>query len=108
LDKLKTFATSYDNKMKRRIKILNESKWAVEIAHIMEEKSGPFTKQYLAQELEKKFIFRPKAAILEVSCVLQSDVYLEKPRFHRVEGGWDLIERSSFQPIHGDLDGTYN
>jgi hypothetical protein len=80
--------------MKHRIKV-NESQWAAEIAIIMEGGSGPFTRQFLAKELEKKFTFRRNVASLEVSGVLQSDAYVSNPRFKRVEGGWDLVERSS-------------
>ena len=79
--------------MKHRIKVI-ESQWAEEIAIIMQDRSGPFTKQFLAIELEKKFPFQRNAASLEVSGVLISDAYVSKPRFQRVKGGWDLIERN--------------
>lgn len=71
-----------------------ESRYIRDLARIMANGTGPFSRKYLAEELKKVHKgLAIQEALNEVSCAIESDKHINK-RFKRViPGGWDLNEK---------------
>jgi hypothetical protein len=70
-----------------------ESHYIRDLARIMKNGEGPFSKAYLVEQLHKMHKNKTVQELkLEVSLAIESDKHINK-RFKRVEGGWDLKDR---------------
>ena len=78
--------------MSARSPVTEESPWAEDLALIMSDGTGPFTRKMLAIELQKKFTISWQNAMTEISYALLADKRTKK-RFVRIkQGWWDLAQ----------------
>lgn len=73
-----------------------ESRYIRDIARIMANGAGPFSRSYLTEELHKIHKHLSIQQLRnEVSCAMESDKHINK-RFKRViPGGWELAKKES-------------
>lgn len=71
-----------------------ESEYIRDLARIMANGTGPFSRKYLAEELQKVHKeLSIQQALNEVSGAIESDKHINKRFKRRIPGGWDLADK---------------